>query len=166
MKTATAPKTRPTARAVELPPIDFDTRLMGVHVLMDVLLGDDPSVQEARQAVAAAIAAADRYSAEASALEGALAPPETFVSHPILKRAGDIIRDRGWHQGSWTSDQGAVCALQAIRLAAGGQPGSEQDAVAALLVRIRHAFGDGASSVPGWNDRRDRTRADVLRLLF
>jgi hypothetical protein len=172
----TATTQRPTARAVEQPhatgprsastDIDFDTRLMATHILMDVLLGDDEAVQEARQTAADAIAAAARYSAESAALTAVLAPPETFTSHPILKRAGDIVRDRGWHQGDWTSQQGAVCALAAVRLACGGRPEREAEAVAVLLTRIRHEFGDGASSVPGWNDRRDRTRADVLRLLW
>lgn len=175
MTTATVQTTRPTARAVALPAtgprsasadIDFDTRLMGVGIFMDVVLGNDPAVQEARQAATDAIAAAARYSAEAGRLEAATRPPETFRSHPVLKRAGDIIRTRGWHQGSWTSSQGAVCALHAVRLATGGNEQAEADAVAVLLDRIRYEFADRASSVPGWNDRRDRTQAEVLRLLF
>lgn len=174
MTTATAQTTRPTARAVASPAtgprsasvdIDFDTRLMGAGIFMDFVLGNHSAVQEARQAVADAIAAADRYSAEAGRLEAATRPPETFRSHPVLKRAGDIVRSRGWHQGSWTGENGAVCALMAIRLAAGGNERTEADAVAVLLDRIRYEFADRASSVPGWNDRRSRTRADVLRML-
>lgn len=158
------------APAVEIPAaVDFDTRLMLASIGMDVLLahagGQD--LLDAHAAVTAAIADADRYGAEAAALAllKAAQAPGTFRSHPILKAAGQIIRDRGWHQGSWTNERGAVCALAAIRIATGGDTGQEADAVAVLLDRIRDDLGQSAYSVPGWNDSR-RSASDVLRLLF
>jgi hypothetical protein len=174
MKTATA-HTRPAVNTPATQPDpgpfapDFDTRLMLASIGMDVLLAraGGQALADAHAAVTAAVAAADRYGAEAVALEGLTAAqrPVTHRSSRILARAADIIRDRGWHQGDWTDSQGAVCALQAIRLAAGDDTDAAADAAAVLLDRIRNQFGDHASSVPGWNDRRERTEADVLYLL-
>lgn len=146
--------------------MDIDTRLTLASIYMDVILSRDPAVREARAAVAEAIADADRYAAEANRWEAVTAPPSVFKSHPILKRAGAIVRERGWHQGHWTSEQGAVCALAAIRLAMVTVPGREGDAVSVLLDRIRHSFGESSLSVPGWNDRQARTEGEVLSLLF
>lgn len=149
--------------------IDFDTRLMLAAIGMDAILkhrhGD--ALKEAHAAVTAARTEADRYGAEALALGGLLDAqgPGTFRSHPILKRAGDIIRGRGWHQGSWNDERGAVCALAAIRLATGGDSSAEADAVTVLLERIRSDLGHDSLSVPGWNDSR-RSASQVLALLF
>lgn len=159
-----------TAPAVAVPAtVDFDTRLMLAAIGIDVILErtGGQALADAHAAVTAAVADADRYAAEAAAL-GALKAaqrPGVFRSHPILKAAGDLIRARGWHQGSWNDERGAVCALAAIRLATAGDAGREADAVAVLLERIQDELGHGAYSVPGWNDSR-RSVADVMRLLF
>jgi hypothetical protein len=145
---------------------DIDTRLMLAQVFMDVVLGSDQAVQDAHKAVADAIAAAGRYSDQSASLKDHTAPTVTFTSHPVLKLAGDIVRSRGWAQQVFTDQQGAVCAWQAIRLAAVGF-GQEASAVTELLARIRHDLGQSGSgySIPGWNDSR-RTSQDVLRLLW
>lgn len=162
----TTAKSRPAVTVPASHTIDFDTRLMLAAIGMDVLLAQH-GLEEAHAAVTAAIAEADRYGAEALAL-GALMDaqsPGTFRSHPILKRAGDIIRGRGWHQGSWNDERGAVCALAAIKLATGGDSSAEADAVTVLLARIRSDLGHDTYSVPGWNDSR-RSASQVLTLLF
>jgi hypothetical protein len=155
--------------------VDFDTRLILAAIGMDVMLAHSTSkldvllsqqgLEEAHAAVTAAIAEADRYGAEAAALAAVTAVPGTFTSNRILRYAGDLIRQRGWHQNAFTNERGAVCALAAIRIAAGGNGSAEADAVAVLLERIRHDIGRNAWSVPGWNDSR-RNVGDVLMLLY
>ena len=157
MKTATAP-TRPTARAAGTQPIDFETRLMATGILMDVVL---TGTEDAHQAAADARAEAERYLADCTGVQGPQSPPNA-----VLRRAGDIIRSRGWTQGTWADEDGAVCPRRAVSLAAGYDTAAEADALAVLLSRIRDEFGDSSSSVAGWNDRAGRTRADVLRLLY
>lgn len=163
MMTATITNT-PAATDPSPVTVDFDTRLMLTGISMDVRLGDDTAVSEARQAVADAIADADRHRCQSGRWEAATRQPETFRSHPVLRRAGDLIRERGWHQGSWDNSEGAVCAWQAVKLAAGGDTNAETNAVATLLDRIRREFGD-EGSVSGWNDRQGRTVDEVLRVL-
>lgn len=146
--------------------IDFDTRLALASVGADVLLSQH-GTEEAHAAVTAAVAEASGYGTAAPLL-GALAAdqsPETFESHPVLKRAGDLIRARGWCQGDFQAANGALCALGAIRRASGGDARTEAEAVDVLLERIASVVGHNAFSVPGWNDQIDRTRDDVLRLL-
>lgn len=164
--------TATTTAAVSAPAattVDFDTRLMITSIGMDVLLAHvgGTALADAHAAVTAAVAEADRYGAEAVALAAwkAAQRPGLFQSHHILKTAGDIIRSRGWHQGSFTNGKGAICALAAIRLATGGNGSAEADAVAVLLGRIQDSLGRSAYSVPGWNDSR-RSVGDVLQLLF
>lgn len=174
MATATTEQqTQAPAARTELPPVDltptasvdFDTRLMLTSVYMDVVLSGCDGVQEARQQAADAIAAAGRYSAEATRYAAVTAQPETYTSSRILATAADIIRSRGWVRYDWTREDGAVCALQAIRLAAGGANERSSEAGALLLERIRQQTGERFGTVPAWNDRRERTVADVLHLL-
>lgn len=165
-----------TTKAVTAPAaLDFDTRLMLRSIQMDVQLSQSASkldatlsahdgVQEARDAAADAIAEADRYSAEVSRWEAAQTQPRTFSSNPVLSRAADIIRTRGWIQNGWTDSKGAVCALQAVRLASYGNEAAEQDALAIVMDRIRHDFNEVPRGLPVWNDRPGRTQADVLRV--
>lgn len=166
MGIGTTTRTAPEATA---PAVDFDTRLMITRIGMDVLLAHvgGQALADAHAAVTAAVAEADRYGAEAVALAAwkATQRPGLFQSHHILKAAGDLIRNRGWNQGSWTNDKGAVCALAAIRLAARGNGSAEADAVAVLLGRIQDDLGQTAHSVSGWNDSR-RSVGEVLHLLF
>lgn len=168
MGIGTMTRTAPEAAA---PAVDFDTRLMITSIGMDVLLAHvgGKALADAHAAVTAAKAEAERYGAEAVTLAAwkATQRPGLFQSHHILKAAGDLIRARGWHQGSWTDGKGAVCALAAIRLASGGNGSAEADAVSVLLGRIRDDLGQAAAghSIPGWNDSR-RSVGEVLHLLF
>jgi hypothetical protein len=168
MKTAkqTRPAVKPPAVQPDPTTPDLDTRLTLASICMDVLLSraGGQSLADAHTAVAAA---GNLAGAEAMTPGTGCADERhtTHRSRHILARAADIIRDRGWHQGDWTSRQGAVCVLQAVRLAAGGDADAAADAAAVLIDRMRSRFGDHASSVTGWNDRSERTKADVLALL-
>lgn len=146
--------------------IDLATRLELASIAMDVLLDitGGRALALAHDAVARAMAEADRYSTGARALQAVA--PSTFTSHRILRQAGNVIRARGWHQGGLYGPDGAVCALEAIRIASGCQKGAEDAAVSVLIDRIRHETGRMNQTVPYWNDDTRRTRADILRLLW
>jgi hypothetical protein len=165
--------------------VDFDTRLQLTGIYMDVVLEQTGGQQlaDARAAATAAIAAADRYSAEATALEGLLnmkfraTDPTPDTPEGVLTLAADIIRERGWIQGRLVDQHsGAVCARQAIFLAAGGTDdqrgyveavGDRQQAAEALLLdRIRSEFGMRYGDVPVWNDSADTDQLGLFRLLY
>lgn len=166
--------------------VDFDTRLQLTGIYMDVVLEQcgGQLLAAAREAATRAIAQADGYSAEASTLEGLLTMPEIIRTVPtpdtpegVLTLAADIIRERGWIQGRLMDQHtGAVCARQAIFLAAGGtddQPGydavvgNRQKAAEDLLLdRIRAEFGMRYGDVPVWNDSADTDQLGLFRLLY
>ncbi len=146
-------------RAVTTPAaLDFDTRLMLRGIDMHVRLGRHSYVQEARQEAADAITDAERYSAECDGWQG-LTRPQTASGVRVLSRAADLIRLRGWSKGNWTSKGGPVCAQLAIQLAAGGDQAEEASALNLMRKRI------GGELIPDWNDRSERTMADVLRVM-
>ena len=163
MKTATVSPVQAAARPPNPYPstADIDTRIVLAGVFMDVVL-DQPAVREARQEAADAIATAAGYAVAGVVSAGRQVAVQP---HPVLRRAGDIIRTRGWARHVFTDREGAVCALQAVRLAAAGNGPALVDAVTVLLDRIAGEFADGVSSVSGWNDQPGRTQADILRLL-
>lgn len=152
-----------------LPPVTTEMRLELSHAAMNVLLGVP---EDNRTALAAALKEADELATAAllAARERAEQKPELFRSSPILKAAGELIRERGWTKGEFDHGR-AVCAMGAIRTVTRGEnwwyrpePAGEREAVQLLLDRIADEFGPGLS-VPGWNDRQTDVQ-DVLRLLF
>lgn len=164
---AAAPPARDTFAA--LPPLSFELRLELSQTAMDVLL-DIP--EDTQTAVSEALKEADRLAVTGilKERERAAQQPEAFRPNAILKAAGDLIRARGWTQEAF-EDEGALCAIGAIRTATRGdewfyrpEPAGEREAVNVLLDRIAAEFGPGLS-VPGWNDRQDSAQ-DVLRLLY
>lgn len=73
-----------------------------------------------------------------------------------------IIRERGWTRGGLRDEQGAVCAVGAIRAAAGPDRGLADDACAQLLDAIQTQFT--AETIPAWNDQQAGPEP-VIRLL-
>ncbi|MFL4904836.1 hypothetical protein ACJ6WF_17015 [Streptomyces sp. MMS24-I2-30] len=67
-----------------------------------------------------------------------------------LWQARRILGERGWCRGALSDEQGAVCLMEAVQLAA---PGSDlvHGSLRLLLEVIRREFRD-AQSVPHWND--------------
>ncbi|MFB7500042.1 hypothetical protein ACFC09_36085 [Streptomyces sp. NPDC056161] len=67
-----------------------------------------------------------------------------------LWQAHRILGERGWCQGALSDEQGAVCLMEAVQLAA---PGSDlvHSSIRLLLEVIRREFRD-TQSVPHWND--------------
>ena len=146
--------------------VDLDTRmtmvLAGINAILSHKHGD--AVAEANAAVAEANAAVAEIQDE---ILITLPEPEApvFQPHPILKAAGDVIRDRGWHQGAFEAECGPqVCALGAIKLVTPGDFRAQLDAQRELLNRIAADTGQ-ESSVPIWNDSRDSVD-EVIRLLY
>lgn len=105
-----------------------------------------------------------------------------------LRGAADVIRERGWHQGSLIGRGGRVCAVGALSIQAGvlglmqaGVPGemcaepvqarfdrveSSRKALCEVLgLKVFYIHqGDmyNGDQVPDWNDAEGRTVDDVL----
>lgn len=151
MTTATLAPAVP-ASAEELPPVDLETRLTLASAAMDALLAHrHPGVlEEAHAAVQAARCLVQPV-------------PARWRPEPVLSRAAVIIRERGWARHVWTGPGGELCALAAIRLAAGGDRAAETRAEAELRRRIAVVTGVLAG-VACWNDSRS-SASEVLSLL-
>lgn len=130
--------------------VDLDTRLALADLAMNVRL--DQALL--RYAVSTAHLP-DTAPAELAAppAEEPVAPePQPTVSPlaAVFRGALRILDERGWTRGALRDDQGAVCAVGAIRAAAGTDRGLADDACAALLAVIQTRFA--ADTLPSWND--------------
>lgn len=79
----------------------------------------------------------------------------------VLRRAGDISRERGWCQGWFNNESGAVCAWGGMNLASGAEratqcitPRETMDWFAMVV--------DSPDWTHSWNDTLGRTHAEVL----
>lgn len=137
--------------------IDFETRLMLADAGMQAKLAHNHGI-----ALAEAQAAVQMALFEVDALP---AVDHRFTPHPVLKAAGDLIRERGWAKGKYVAPGGAVCASYAVTEATRGLPDDRAcEARDELLNRIAAEFGE-ALSIPMWNDSRANVD-DVLRLMY
>lgn len=155
---ATTKKHETSTETDRSPVLDFNTRLELAAVGLDVLL---------EKHTADANAAAVQAVAEAEALLTAPAPEKLMAPRPsnyVLTQAAEVIRQRGWLKGNMYNEQGNVCALQAIHIAAGGYGPAEREAKKVLLNRIESELGQ-PWSIPGWNDSRG-SEDEVFRLLY
>ncbi|QIP87618.1 hypothetical protein GLX30_30360 [Streptomyces sp. Tu 2975] len=80
----------------------------------------------------------------------------------VLHRARTILQERGWTRGGLRDEQGAVCAVGAIRAAAHNR-GQADEACAVLLDAIQREFAS-AETVPSWNDQQT-SATPVIRIL-
>jgi hypothetical protein len=71
-----------------------------------------------------------------------------------LDAAADYIEKHGWAQGTMRTDDGRVCASGGICLAAN----RGEDAWLAALNALEQFVGE---YIPRWNDRPERTAAEV-----
>lgn len=84
----------------------------------------------------------------------------------VLRKAADVIRERGWNQGHFETLGGRVCVLGAINVACGLDadsmklPLSYLDAEAALRAVLPVPWPSE------WNDERDRTAEEVIAALL
>ena len=78
-----------------------------------------------------------------------------------LERAANLIRERGWVQGCYTTDDGAMCASTAIYLATG----STSIHTALQSVQRKLLARGWQRGLIAWNDVDGRTKDEVLALL-
>jgi hypothetical protein len=83
---------------------------------------------------------------------------------PVLMKAAEIIRERGWTQNSMSDSYGRVCALKAIFLAQGntneGTPAIKRF-VAKIIRSVPLSNGSGYD-VTYWNDKLRHTQYEVI----
>jgi hypothetical protein len=112
----------------------------------------------------------------------------TTTPAELLARAADIIDRRGWFQGSYADDNGCVCTLGALRVAAANIPADapywevraaaldlpgrflgpnfdEVDKAALALEEYLDNNGINAYGVSEWNDYIAATKEEVTTVL-
>ena len=88
----------------------------------------------------------------------------------VLSRAADIVQERGLNKGDYAtrynSTEGPVCAIGAVRLAAGGSPwrftelaGKACSVLAGVLPKLYD------EDISAWNDKPRRRKHEVVKLL-
>ena len=77
----------------------------------------------------------------------------------ILKAAKALLVKRGWVQEEYSNANG-YCLLGAISKAAAGSNANPAFVVVRRVLRIK-----GLDTIAGWNDRPDRTKEEVLKVL-
>lgn len=80
----------------------------------------------------------------------------------ILLRAADLIEQRGWTQGRAEDNEGRLCMLGAISVAASHTVFDAYKAGTTAAGALYHYLG---GPIPAWNDNAHVTKADVLRAL-
>jgi hypothetical protein len=78
----------------------------------------------------------------------------------VLAGAIDVIHERGWARGKFQDDEGHVCLVRAIAIAA---PGSEHHwSRAYARARVRNVIGMDAVT---WNDKQAKDADEVVEVL-
>lgn len=145
-----------TVGAAPSPVVDLDTRLALASAGMDALLEQAMlrfDVDTAHQPEPAV-----DYAAPILPTVTPAPAPQSSPLAAVYLAAIRIIRERGWTRSCLRNQQGAVCAVGAIRAAAGPDRGLADDACAHLLDAIQTQFS--AETIPAWNDQQ--TSADVV----
>lgn len=142
--------------------VDLDTRLTLAAVAMDVRLEHAQLAFEVNTAHLPNSPVVELNLVELPAPEPQPAPAASPLAAVYLG-AIRMIRERGWARGHLRDEHGAVCAVGAIRAAAGPDHGLADDACARLLDVIQQQFAD-AATVPSWNDSQT-SAAPVIRIL-
>lgn len=119
--------------------------------------------EEAHQAASTAVAEAESYAAPATHIAAVSDVVTGAVAGRVLTSAAQLIRERGWIQGTFDDATGALCLWGAVRTASHdlGGDDAEDAAMGVLLGRIDYR----TYSVHQWNDASGRTVDEVLRLL-
>jgi hypothetical protein len=79
----------------------------------------------------------------------------------VLRKAANVIRERGWCQGVYEKEDGRCCALGAVNVidAQSDDPSPAYIGVEELRLTI------GTGAVARWNDEPNRTEAEVITAL-
>jgi hypothetical protein len=86
-----------------------------------------------------------------------LTPEKVVTDADVYERAAEVVVERGWTTGVWEDDNGRVCMLGAIAVAAIelGHPSAdlaERFRATPLLAVSERLVGGDASSLWRWND--------------
>jgi hypothetical protein len=95
------------------------------------------------------------------------AQPETqhmAEPDPVLFRAAELVRERGFCQGPWRAG-GPLCAAGAVGMAATDLGFSRAEMEAVVLRFARVLGGSAAYDVHSWNDARGRSAGEVVDAL-
>jgi hypothetical protein len=84
------------------------------------------------------------------------------MSAATLRRAAQIVRERGWTQGRYEEEDGRMCVEGAMSLAHGYQAPAGNCDVVADLFALRQVT---LENVVDWNDAPERTAEDVIAAL-
>ncbi len=100
-------------------------------------------------------------------LEEKIVPQPPVIDNPVvtvLRDAANLLRERGWAQGTYYRG-GGYCLLGAIRMARfGGLIISDHDDL--LYRSVMDAVGSRIHrDIPDWNDVPGRTKEEVILLL-
>lgn len=167
MTTATKTQTLPDVPA-DSKALSFDERLAlaGIRITTTIDHKHGDAIREAHESMSAAACL------EAEEL---LAPePVTFEPNQVLAAARRIIEARGWTKGAYDQPNGAVCAINAIRLVTRGDgwyyrptPYNTEPEVTAMAELTNRIAADTGKTltIPAWNDSR-ADKSEVLRLLY
>jgi hypothetical protein len=155
----TAPTTTETTAPVEL---DLDARLALVGALMDERLAH---ANIAFEVDTAHLPAADPIPAVTAppTITPAVAPcPYGTPVAATLHHARVRLEAAGWCTGQLRDEQGAACAIGAIRAEAPSRAAAD-DACAVLLEAIQRDFAQ-VDTIPSWNDTQRSPRLVLLYL--
>lgn len=86
----------------------------------------------------------------------------------VLRRAADVLRERGWVQGTYVDGGGACCVRGAVNVVLYGAPVSIEccdEEVQAMSALAAVAGIPKHGSISLWNDRQGRTLDEVLTAL-
>ena len=81
----------------------------------------------------------------------------------LRKKAAAVIQERGWCQDDY-EDNGAVCTIGALNVAAGRTPDDEDLEQLSSVAESMGLFVLGG--IAAWNDAPDRTQAEVIARLL
>ena len=91
-------------------------------------------------------------------------PDRPAVADPVLLRAAEIVRERGFRQGPWRTG-GPLCAAGAVG-EAGTDLGLSRRTMERHLLRFASALGGSDfADVHRWNDAPGRTAGEVAEAL-
>lgn len=85
-----------------------------------------------------------------------------MTTYEILRKAADVIRERGWHQGDYEGPGGGVCAEGAINVVCNGTPNESGETAHKARVVLASFLNNIINS---WNDAPDRTVDEVIAAL-
>lgn len=77
----------------------------------------------------------------------------------VLFDAADYLHEHGWCQGHLTNDDGEVCVLGAVKLAAQ----QHEDGVLAIVLLKQYI---GVVAIARWNDEICRNQDEAIRTLI